>query len=248
MRGYGQFCPVAKAAEVFAERWMPLLLRELLNGSTQFNDLHRGVPLMSRSLLVQRLRRLEDIGAVVRVRGPSGPQYHLTQAGRDFAPIVELLGNWGQRWFRSTFARDELDVGLLMWDLRRGARVDAFPSGRTVVQFDFSGQPVSKRTWWLVCDDGQIDLCPTDPGFEVGLYVATDLKTMTRVWMGDLALPGAVRSGAIHLSGPRDLCRRFERWLGSSYYARVEAAVQPSRKSPAALRAPMLGRAVQVSN
>ena len=110
MKGYGQFCPVAKGAEVFAERWTPLVLRELLCGSTHFSDLHRGVPLMSRSLLSLRLKQLEEIGVVERKQGPQGPEYHLTEAGREFAPIVRQLGEWGQRWFRPKFDRNELDV------------------------------------------------------------------------------------------------------------------------------------------
>ena len=144
MRGYGQFCPVAKGAEVFAERWTPLVLRELLCGSTHFNDLRRGVPLMSRTLLSLRLKQLEEIGVVKRMSGPKGPEYHLTQAGKDFAPIVERLGEWGQRWFRSKFGHDELDVRTLVWDMRRTVKPDAFPSGRISVQFDFSDLPVSR--------------------------------------------------------------------------------------------------------
>src|SRR6516164_2390735 len=130
MRGYGQFCPVAKGAEVFAERWTPLVLRELLCGSTHFSDLHRGVPLMSRSLLSLRLKQLEQIGVVERKQGPHGPEYHLTQAGREFAPMIRQLGEWGQRWFRSKFGREELDVTLLMWDMRRCIKADEFPPGR----------------------------------------------------------------------------------------------------------------------
>lgn len=248
MRGYGQFCPVAKAAEVFAERWVPLVLRELLCGSTHFNDLHRGVPLMSRSLLVQRLRRLEEIGAVVRSDGPGGPQYHLTDAGRDFAPIVELLGKWGQRWYRSKFGRNELDVGVLMWGMQRRVRADAFPPGRTVIQFEFSDQPASKRTWWLLCDDREIDICPTDPGFEVGLYVSTDLRTMSRVWMGDLAVEVAVRSGAINLSGRRDLRRGFEQWLGLSRFAGIQDSRRSSCVAANKRRAPMADRAIQIES
>jgi DNA-binding HxlR family transcriptional regulator len=220
---------------------MPLVLRELLCGSTRFNDLHRGVPLMSRSLLSGRLKRLEEIGAVVRKRGPDGPEYHLTESGRDFAPIVEQLGQWGQRWYRSRFTRDELDVGVLMWALRRRVDSNVFPPERIAVQFDFSDQPASKRSWWLVCEDGQIDICSTDPGFEVGLYVATDLRTMTRVYMGDLPVPTAVRSAAIKLSGLRELSRRFERWLGLSCFAGIldprQRAHRPAnrvRSAPAA--------------
>ena len=248
MPGYGQFCPVAKGAEVFAERWMPLILRELLCGSTHFNDLHRGVPLMSRSLLSQRLRRLEQIGAVVRKRGPNGSEYQLTDAGRDFAPIVQLLGSWGQRWFRTKFTSNELDVGLLMWDMRRGVRSDVLPPGRTAVQFIFSDQPATKRHWWLVSDAGEIDICPKDPGFEVSLYVRTDLRTMTRVWLGDLSISAAIRSDAIELSGLRDLRRRFEQWLGLSCFAGIQDGRRPSPKPTSAVRVPMAERAVQIPN
>ena len=164
MRGYGQFCPVAKGAEVFAERWTPLVLRELLCGSTHFNDLHRGVPLMSRTLLSQRLKQLEEIGIVKRKSGPKGPEHHLTQAGKDFAPIVARLGEWGQRWYRSKFSHDELDVTLLVWDMRRTVKPDAFPPGRISVQFDFSDLPASKRTWWLVCDRGGSQHLPNRSG------------------------------------------------------------------------------------
>jgi len=230
MKGYGQFCPVAKGAEVFCERWTPLVLRELLCGSTQFSDLHRGVPLMSRSLLSLRLKQLEEIGVVERKQGPQGPQYRLTPAGEEFAPIIRQLGEWGQRWFRSKFKRDELDVTLLMWDMRRCIKPNAFPPGRTCVQFDFSDLPASKRNWWLVSDGEETDLCPADPGYDVGLYVVTDLRTMTRVFMGDLPMKAAVGAGEIELDGPRELRRSFERWLGLSGFADIEDA-RPGRGS-----------------
>jgi DNA-binding HxlR family transcriptional regulator len=229
MRGYGQFCPVAKGAEVFAERWTPLVLRELLCGSTHFNDLHRGVPLMSRTLLSLRLKQLEEISVVKRKDGPKGQEYHLTQAGKDFAPIVAGLGEWGQRWFRSKFGADELDVRTLVWDMRRTVKPDAFPSGRVSVQFDFSDQPAAKRTWWLVCDHGEVSICPTDPGFEVNLFVATDLRTMTRVWMGDISVRIAMGSGGIELEGSREFRRRFEQWLGLSDFAGIRDARHPVR-------------------
>jgi DNA-binding HxlR family transcriptional regulator len=177
MRRYGQFCPVAKAAEIFAERWTPLVVRELLCGSIHFSDLHRGVPLMSRSLLSLRLKQLEEMGVVRRRQGRQGPEYHLTQAGQEFAPIVQNLGEWGHRWFRTKFGRDELDVTLLMWDMRRSVKPSEFPSGRFSVQFSFSDQPSSKRHWWLVGDDQEVDLCLTNPGFDVGLYVFTNDDT-----------------------------------------------------------------------
>jgi DNA-binding HxlR family transcriptional regulator len=213
MRGYGQFCPVAKGAEIFAERWTPLVVRELLAGSHHFNEIHRGVPLMSRTLLSQRLRRLETIGVVERRGGPRGSEYHLTDAGREFAPLVRLLGEWGQRWYRSRFAPDELDVGALFWEMRRVVKPEIFPPGRFSVRFEFPEQAAPRRHWWIV-----------SPGFDVDLYVTADLKSFARVWSGDLALKAAMAAGAIELDGPRDLRLRFEQWLGLSCFAGVRPA------------------------
>jgi DNA-binding HxlR family transcriptional regulator len=224
MRGYGQFCPVAKAAEVFAERWTPLVLRELLCGSTRFNDLHRGVPLMSRTLLSQRLKQLEELGVVKRKVATQGSEYRLTDAGRDFAPMVEMLGEWGQRWYRTRYGADELDVTLLMWDMRRTVKPMVFPPGRVSVQFDFKDQPESKRHWWLVSVGGDVDLCATNPGFDVSLFVTTDLKTLTRVWMGEVTARNAVASGKIELDGSRACRQAFEKWLGLSGFAGIHNA------------------------
>jgi DNA-binding HxlR family transcriptional regulator len=224
MRGYGQFCPVAKAAEVFAERWTPLVLRELLCGSTQFNDLHRGVPLMSRTLLSARLKQLEEVGIIKRKPGPHGPTYHLTQAGQEFAPMIQSLGEWGQRWFRTKFGQGELDVTLLMWDMRRTVKPEAFPPGRVSVQFEFSELPASKRHWWLVSDGAEIDLCATDPGFEVNLFVTTDLKSLTQVWLGELSVRTALATGQLMLDGSRTLRQCFEQWLGLSAFAGIKSA------------------------
>ena len=224
MKGYGQFCPVAKAAEVFAERWTPLVVRELLAGATHFNDLHRGVPLMSRTLLSLRLKRLEALGVVKRQHGPRGREYHLTEAGREFAPMVKLLGEWGQRWYRTTYGRDELDVRLLMWDLRRAVKPEAFPAGRVGVRLEFFDLPASKRHWWLVSDGAEVDLCPTDPGFEVDLFVRTDLKTLTQVVLGDFTLKSALGAGKIELDGTRAFRQGFEKWLGLSRFAEIKSA------------------------
>jgi DNA-binding HxlR family transcriptional regulator len=230
MKGYGQFCPVAKGAEVFAERWTPLVLRELICGSTHFNDLHRGVPLMSRTLLSRRLKQLEEIGVVKRRQTAKGTQYHLTKAGREFAPLVQQLGEWGQRWFRSKLGPDELDVTLLVWDMRRNVKPAAFPSKRISVQFEFSDQPASKRTWWLVNNGDEVDLCATDPGYDIGLFVTTNLRAMVRVWMGDLPVKTAIRSGDIELDGSRELKSCFEQWLGLSGFAAIEDGRRSARR------------------
>lgn len=222
MRGYGQFCPVAKAAEVFAERWTPLVVRELLAGSAHFNDIHRGVPLMSRTLLSLRLKQLEETGVVKRKSGVRGNEYHLTPAGREFAPMIHCLGEWGQRWFRSKYASNELDVTLLTWDMRRSVKPGAFPPGRTCVEFDFADQPESKRHWWIVSDGEETDLCPIEPGYEVNLVVKTNLTTLTRIWMGDISLKSAIAAGKVELTGTRVFRQCFDRWLVRSGFAGIK--------------------------
>src|SRR6185295_17346767 len=153
MLDYGQFCPVARAAEIFGERWTPLVVRELLCGSTHFNDIRRGVPRMSATLLTQRLRKLEEVGVLLRVRGEDGWEYRLTPAGEELRPIVLAIGHWGARWIGSRLQRDQLDAGFLMWDIRRFARMDRFPRDRRVViHFRFTDAPRGEMAWWLVVE------------------------------------------------------------------------------------------------
>ncbi len=224
MKGYGQFCPVAKAAEVFAERWTPLVLRELTCGSTRFNDLRRGVPLMSSTLLSQRLKFLEQEGVIERRRAPSGRgyEYHLTDAGQELQPLIRTMGEWGQRWVRSRFGPEDLDVALLMWDMKRSVRPENFPRRRIVVAFEFTEAPTNKSHWWLVSEQTEVDLCLNDPGYEVDLFIATDVRTMTAVWMGDVPLELAMASGALEAHGPTDLRRRLSAWLGLSAFASIK--------------------------
>jgi DNA-binding HxlR family transcriptional regulator len=226
MSTYGQFCPVAKAAEIVAERWTPLLLRELLCGSRRFADLHRGMPLMSRALLVQRLQQLEQAGIVQstpKLRG-RGREYALTPAGEELRPVIEQLGEWGQRWARSQLRREDLDPGLLMWDIHRRLTVDRLPERRVVVRFDFRGVPRASRcptTWWLILQRPEVDLCLKDPGFEVDLIVHADAAALTRVWMGDVRLTDAMRQDLIRLDGLRIFRRAFPTWLALSSFAPV---------------------------
>lgn len=174
MRGYGQFCPVAVAGEIFAERWTPLILRELFSGAHRFNDIRRGVPLISRSLLTLRLRELEDGGVIASrpLAGARGREYSLTRAGEEFREVVNGLGAWGQRWAIGQFDPQNLDVSVLMWNVRRGIDLDRLPAGRTVVRFDLRGVAAhcrAMRTWWVVLQRPEVDLCLKDPGFEVSL-------------------------------------------------------------------------------
>jgi DNA-binding HxlR family transcriptional regulator len=227
MKGYGQFCPVAKAAEIVAERWTPLVLRELLCGSRRFADLHRGVPLMSRTLLASRLEQLEDAGIVQSVPRPGGRgrEYQLTTAGEELRPLIDCLGEWGQRWARAQVGRGDLDPGLLMWDIHRRVDLAALPPQRVVVRFDFRGVPATVRCpryWWLVLERRGVDLCLKDPGFLVDIVVSADLRTLIRVWMGDVRLAESVRAGLIRLEGARSLVRDFPTWLSLSSFAGVE--------------------------
>jgi DNA-binding HxlR family transcriptional regulator len=225
MRGYGQFCPVAQAAEVITERWTPLVIRELLSGSHRFNDIQRGVPLMSPALLTKRLKNLE-LCAIIERRSLAGGghEYHLTQAGEELRPWVELMGVWGQRWVRRPVTPEEADPALLMWDMRRSINVEQLPDKRVVVRFDFRGAPKGKRSWWLVLERPEPDLCLRDPGFGVALTVRTDAVTMASVWVGDLDVAGAIRSRLIVLEGPSRLRRAFPSWLSLSPLTEIKSA------------------------
>ena len=225
MSRYGQFCPVAKAAEILAERWTPLVVRELICGSTTFNDLKRGVPLMSRTLLATRLRELEKAGVIERrpTEGRSSHSYHLTPAGEELKPLVIGLGQWGQRWARAEVTKEDLDPTLLMWDMHRSIAMDQVPDTRTVVHFVFTDVPknVPKRTW-LVLDKPDVDVCYKDPGFEVDLIVTTPLRRMIEVWMGDVSFGASVREGSMVIEGQRQLASRLPNWLQLSTFASVE--------------------------
>jgi DNA-binding HxlR family transcriptional regulator len=231
MPGYGQFCPIAQAAEVLTERWTPLVLRELaLTGSRRFNDIQRGVPLMSSSLLVKRLRQLERAGIVekrARLDG-RGSEYYLTPAGQELAPVLVQIGLWSERWLRRPIFEAQPDTGLLMWWVRGTVRTDALPARRTVIHFAFDPAPEKLRHFWLVLPDA--DLCLSDPGFGVDVTVRSSPTALTAVWVGDLELGSALKTGAIQLEGTRQLVRSFASWFGlHPLFAAVEHPAQRPR-------------------
>jgi DNA-binding HxlR family transcriptional regulator len=221
---YGQFCPVAKAAEVFAERWTPLIVREIVCGSHRFNELESGLPNISRSLLTQRLRSLEQAGVIERRPTGDGHAsgYYLTEAGAELGTIVIALGEWGQRWVNSEIRPSDLDLDLLMWDLHRRLIWDTLPARRVVVRFDFSG--AQARTYWLVLEHGEASVCRGDPGFDVDLYVSADTVAFHRVWIGHLRLGDVIRDGQVRIDGPSDLVQAFPGWLSYSVFAHVRPA------------------------
>jgi DNA-binding HxlR family transcriptional regulator len=227
MNIYGQFCPVAQALEVVGERWTLLIVRELLCGNYRFGEILHGVPLISRSLLSQRLKALEDANLVERHErdGGGGHEYRLTAAGRELEPIVHGLGTWGQRWARHK-PDEKLDPVLLMWDVRRNLDPDRLPGDTTVVMFWFRDLPGKRSRYWLKVERPQIELCLTNPRLDVDLTVETTLRTMVEVWMGDRDVREAVREGEIELKGAPGLSRTFPSWLLLSPFAKVKAVAE----------------------
>lgn len=219
MAEYGQFCPLAKAAEILCERWTMVVVRELTAGSRHFNDLRRGLPTMSPTLLSRRLKQLEQAGVVNRVAEPKGFAYELTPAGLDLTPIVQSMAQWGAAWVRQRVSHDDLDAGLLMWDIRRQVDASQFPAERVVIHFAFPDAPGGKRHWWLVSEGGTTDLCLEDPGHDIDLEVEAPLHVMTAVWMRDISFGEAERTFGLKLTGNRQLRRRLPEWLGASALA-----------------------------
>lgn len=220
---YRQFCPVAMAAEILCRRWTVVILRELMAGSTRFNELRRGAPKMSPALLSQRLKELEAAGVVARQpsRLDAGvSDYHLTQSGRELRPLVELFGVWGQRWVETEPSLQNLDAQLLMWDMRRNLNPAPMPPRQSVLQFVFSGLPPAERSWWLIVHpQSGVDLCSIDPGFDVDLFVNVDLRTMTAIWLGLDSVRAAVASSRLTLIGEPKIASAMQVWLGLSPFA-----------------------------
>jgi len=223
-RGYGQFCPVAKAAEIFCERWNALLFRELGAGAQHFTELQRGVPLMSPSMLSRRLKELEQEGVIERRGGGTAKTYHLTPAGEEFLPVVHALGVWGQRWTRRQLRSDEIDHRLLLWDMERCVRGDAFGKPRSVVQLEFTDLPSGQRDWWFLNEGPSAHICLEDPGHEIDLYLAVTVPDMIYIWRGDLALDRALADETLLAHGSRTHIRKLGDWLTLSPLASVEPA------------------------
>jgi DNA-binding HxlR family transcriptional regulator len=223
-RGYGQFCPLAKAAEILSERWTLLVVRELLHGSRRFSELRRGIPLISPGMLAQRLRELEEAQVITRrtpdvagddprgAAGGSSSEYTLTAAGAALGPVVEQLAVWGHHWALGDLRKQDLDPAYLMWAAHRTVRGEAFGPDRVVVAFEVLDAPAPTRHWWLVVDDHEVDLCLKNPGLAVDLRVLTKVRPLALVVLGLLAPETAIRSGSVALHGAPALARGFSSW------------------------------------
>lgn len=225
MPEYGQFCPVAKASDIIGERWTVLILRELLLGTTRYNDFQRGLSRISPTLLSKRLKMLEDKGLIVRKRPPGAKshEYHLTACGRELEPMIEQLAIWGMRWARGQMTDVELDVEFLMWDLQRRLQTTSLPNGETVFCFTFD-ELEQFKTWWLVARGENVDLCSEDPGKEVDLYITSSVRDLAQVWRGDVPMKKALREERIRTHGNTHLTRTMPNWLGVCLYADIGVA------------------------
>lgn len=226
---YKQFCPVAMAAEILGARWTLVLVRELVAGSTRFNELRRGVPRMSPALLSKRLKDLETAGIVTRSRVAGEPdlfEYRLTEAGQGLKPVIEAVGIWGQTWLETEASLENLDPELLMWDMRRNINPIPMPRRRNTIQVIFTDLQIARRNWWLIVQpDQEVDLCRVDPGFDVDLYLSTTLRTMTEVWMGYTTIARAKEQQRLVITGNRQLEADLGSWLSLSTFAKVKKLV-----------------------
>jgi DNA-binding HxlR family transcriptional regulator len=216
---YGRFCPVALGTEVLADRWTPLILRELVLGNTRFNDIARGLPGISRSLLAQRLRHLERKGVVQLWPSPTGRgnQYHLTPAGKDLGVVVDALGRWAVEWLFDELKPHEVDPVTLTWWMHRRIDEEKLPPQRVVIEFEHTAP--SRQTIWMVLDRGEASVCIQHPGFDPDLLVTMPTAALAEVFQGYETWHGAVASDAIRINGPPRLVRSFPRWFVWSPFA-----------------------------
>jgi DNA-binding HxlR family transcriptional regulator len=244
MRSYAQYCPIAKASEILGDRWTLLIVREMLGSASGFNELQRGLPGISRSVLADRLRSLERAEIVERRTGPKGRtlNYRLTLAGRDLEAVVQAIGEWGATWSFTDPRPEELDPDLLIVWMARHVDREQLPPDRTVVQFDF--RDPAKR-YWMVLEPSEVSVCLQHPGFDVNLEVKVDTATLYRVYLGRAELAGALRAGKLTMSGPRALQRRFGRWFAWSAFAAASRRADERRRAASRLAGPQRVRVEQ---
>jgi DNA-binding HxlR family transcriptional regulator len=221
VRTYGQYCPIARGAEIFAERWTPLIVRNLHLGCESFGQILEGAPGLSRTLLSQRLEQLEYVGIVESAPKPDGRgrHYKLTSAGRELFAVCQSLGEWGASWLE--MAPENLDPFVALWSMCNALRRDRLPDRRVVVRFDFTGRP-SRERYWLLIEKGDGEICKTSPGVDEDLYVTAEAEAFVKWHAGQLTWAQATREDRIQLDGPTSLVRAFPTWNGRSMFAHVK--------------------------
>ena len=232
MKDYAQYCPVALASEVIAERWTPLIVRELVLGGRRFNEIDRGLPGISRSLLKQRLDHLERKGVVDRVEltHGRGHEYRLTPAGRDLEGVIMAVGEWAVRWMFSEPEPRNVDPVTLTWWMSRRLVADQVPDDRTVVQFDYEGDDPARL--WIVLERRDASVCTEPPGFDSDVVLTTEPVALMRVFSGITTYTNALASGAIKIAGPPRLTRALPGWFAWSPFAPVVRERLAGERSP----------------
>lgn len=222
---YGQFCPVAKATELIGEKWTLLIIRELLMGGSRFNELHRGLSLISPTILSRRLESLAAHGLVLKkkIPGQRGYEYFPTESCQELLPIIRSLGDWGMRWARANLTENDYDVELLMLYLKRSIVPEKLIGKETVIRFNFTDID-SYPDWWLVVKGEDVDLCVNDPGKDTDVYFTSSVKTMADIWMGDNTYKKAIRDGSMKIVGEKSLTRNITPWLNNSIFTDLPPA------------------------
>ena len=218
---YGQyFCPISRGAEIFANRWTPIIVRNLLLGSTTFSDIQNGAPGIPRSLLTERLRQLEHAEVITRRPKPKGRGwlYELTPTGRDLMPVCEALGIWGAKWLEAVPA--DIDPAVVLWGICKSMDRERLPEERVVVQVQLQDQP--KERFWLLVQRPEPEVCTKPPGFDNDLVIKSDTHSLARWHMGELSLGQAMHARMITVDGPRRLVRELSKWGGPSMFASVK--------------------------
>jgi DNA-binding HxlR family transcriptional regulator len=222
---YGQFCPIAKASEIIGEKWTLLIIRELLMGAHRFNEMQRGLSLISPTVLTKRLNSLVAHGLVLKkkISGQQGYEYFPTESCQQLLPIIKSLGDWGMHWARDNMTESDYDVELLMLYLQRSIRPDKLIGNETVIRFKFTDIK-DLSNWWLIAKDKDVDVCVKDPGKDVDVYFTCPVKTMIDVWMGDLSYRKAISSDKLKVVGPAPLTRNIFTWMDASIFADLPSA------------------------
>lgn len=225
MMEYGQFCPIAKATEIVGEKWTILIIRELLMGGCRFNELQRGLSLLSPTLLSKRLTTLEQHGLLIkkRITGQKGYHYYPTDACKQLLPIIKSLGDWGMCWARNNLSEKDYDVELLMTYLKRSIVADKLCGDETVIKFHFKDIE-QYANWWLVVQADNVDLCVKDPGREIDIYFTTTVKVMADIWMGDTTYKKAIKTAQLTLIGHKALTRNISQWMSNSVFTDIPSA------------------------
>ncbi|MEH6358599.1 MAG: helix-turn-helix domain-containing protein [Pseudomonadales bacterium] len=221
---FGQFCPIAKAMEVLGEKWTVLILREILMGSSRFNQLQRGLSLISPAVLTKRLNSLAEYGLIYKTKlpGQKGYEYLPSPSAKELLPIFLDLGAWGMRWTRSHLTSLDYDAEFLMLYLQRSVKPENLPGRTTVIRFnftDFKEQP----SWWIVVSGDQIDVCVLDTGREVDVYFTSTVKCLSNIWMGETTYRKEVEEGNLKLVGNRALTQNVTSWLSLCQFAKPDS-------------------------